>query len=60
MIKEKDTQILMSIGFLLLMGVIMLSQPYFGPKKLIDMIYIPMEDYVEFAAHKLKGKTAAW
>ena len=27
--------------------------------KLFDMDYIPMEDHVEFVAHKLKGRTTA-
>ena len=34
----KDTEILISLGFLLLMGVMMLSQPCFGSRKLISFL----------------------
>jgi len=36
--KEEDTQMLMNLGSLLLMGILMLSQPYFGLKKLISCL----------------------
>jgi len=28
--------------------------------KLFDMKYIPLEDHIEFVAHKLKRRTVAW
>jgi len=62
--KEEDIQILISILiiFLLLMGVMMLSQPYFGSRKLIIYLMwsIPMEDHFEFVVHKLKGRIVIW
>ena len=55
-----DTQILMSLESLLLMGVLILSPLDLVDEvdKLFDMAYILMENHVQLVAYKLKRRAA--